>query len=48
MPKDTHHSGRLIRNAAILSLLQTADEDMLCESDNPVYLKLREEVDQLW
>jgi hypothetical protein len=32
----------------MLTLVQSADECMLCDSGNPVYLKMKEELDKLW
>ena len=45
MPKDTQDHGKSFNRAAILAVLRTADESMLRESGNPVYLRLRKELD---
>ena len=48
MPKDTQDStDSPPYKEAVLALLRMADERMLQDSGNPVYLKLREEINQL-
>ena len=47
MPEDTQESDSSPYKAAILTLLRMADERMLQDSANPVYLRLKEELDQL-
>lgn len=45
MLEDTQDSGSFPYKEAILGLLWMADGRMLHDSGNPVYLKLREELD---
>ena len=48
MPEDTQDSSvRPPYKEAMLALLRMADERMLKESGNPVYLKLIKEINQL-
>ena len=47
MPEDTQEIDSSPYKAAILALLRMADERMLQDSANPVYLRLKEELDQL-
>ena len=44
MPEDTQVTDSSIWKEAMLSLLCTADENMLHESGNPVYLALKGEL----
>jgi len=43
MSEDTQDNGMHPNQKAILALLQMADKDMLHESGNPVYLRLKED-----
>ena len=43
MSEDTQDNGMHPNRKAILALLRMADEDMLHESSNPVYLRLKED-----
>ena len=47
MLKDTQNHDRSICNELMLTLLRSADESMLCDSGNQVYLKMKEELDRL-
>jgi hypothetical protein len=49
MPKDTRDrsSHKSLCNEIVLTILRLADEDMLRESDNAVYLGLKRELDDI-
>jgi hypothetical protein len=48
MSKDTQDGGMHPYKEEILTLLRMADERMLRESGNPVYLRLKTELDLIW
>lgn len=47
MPKDTQDARKYLCNEMVLTILRLADEDMLSESGNPVYLKMKRELDEI-
>jgi hypothetical protein len=47
MPKDTQTSARSTCDEKILAVLQMADERMLSDSGNPVYLQMKAELELL-
>lgn len=46
MPKDTQDACKSLCNEILLTIVRLADEDMLRESGNPVYLRMRRELDE--
>ena len=47
MSENTEDNSDSIRKEAILTIVRTADESRLLESGNPVYLRLKEELNRL-
>lgn len=47
MPKDTHDFLKCPCNEIVLRVLQLADENMLCESGNAIYLRMKRELDEI-
>jgi len=47
MPKDTHDPLKYLCNEIFLTILRLADEDMLHESGNVVYLGMKRELDEI-
>lgn len=47
MPDDTQDSGRSNLDEMILTILRMADERMLHDSGNPVYIRMKTELDRL-
>ena len=45
MPKDTQDPRKSLCSEIVLMILRLADEDMLNESGNPVYLKMKRELE---
>jgi hypothetical protein len=46
MPKDTQDNRKSICNEIVLMILRLADEGMLNESGNAVYLRMKRELDE--
>lgn len=47
MPDDTQDTDKSLCNEIVLMIVRLADEDMLNESQNPVYLKMKRELEIL-
>ena len=47
MPKDTRDPRNSLCHKIVLMVLQMADEEMLKESSNAVYLKMKKELDEI-
>jgi hypothetical protein len=47
MPKDTRDGRKDLCNEMVLMILRLADEDMLSKSGNPVYLRMKRELDEI-
>jgi hypothetical protein len=48
MLEDTRDSHKSLCNEIVLVILQLANKDMLNESGNPIYLRMKTELDELW
>jgi hypothetical protein len=48
MPKDTQDAHKHLGNEIVLTILRLADEDMLRDSGNAIYLRMKRELDEAW
>jgi hypothetical protein len=47
MPKDTQDPLKHLCNEIVITILRLADEDMLRDSGNAMYLRMKRELDEL-